>query len=382
MRSLAWVILALTEEFPVKTTLAAKFAVASMLGALALSACSSDSGSGDNAGSTSGGSIACESGTIKGSGSSAQANAMTEWIKAYQTACPDATIDYQGTGSSAGITDFINKQVQFAGSDSALKDADVEKANARCAAGPALNIPMVGGAIALAYNIEGAEKLTLNADTIAGIYASKITKWNDPAIVALNSGVTLPDAAIQAFHRSDGSGTTDNFTKYLKAAAPSVWTFDSGKEWKAPGGQGANKSDGMASAVKSTKNAIAYVELSFVKSQSLTAASVDSGSGAIEATSDNAAKFISSAKVKGTGNDLSLSIDYAAKVDGAYPIVLVTYEITCEKGLDATKDLPLTKSFLTYTASDDAQAMLTAEGYVPITGDLLTKVRASIAAIS
>ena len=367
-----------------KTTLAAKFAVASMIGALALSACSSDSGSTDAGGGTASpsGSIACESGTIKGSGSSAQANAMTEWIKAYQTACPDATIDYQGTGSSAGITDFINKQVQFAGSDSALKDADFEKANARCAAGPALNIPMVGGAIAMAYNIEGVDKLTLNADTLAGIYSNKITKWNDPAIVALNSGATLPDAAIQAFHRSDGSGTTENFTKYLTAAAPSAWTYDSGKEWKAPGGQGANKSDGMASAVKSTKNSIAYVELSFVKSQSLTAASIDSGSGAVEATSDNAAKFISSAKIKGTGNDLSLSIDYAAKVDGAYPIVLVTYEITCEKGLDATKDLPLTKSFLTYTASDDAQAKLTAEGYVPITGELLTKVRASIAAMS
>ncbi len=137
----------------------------------------------------------------------------------------------------------------------------------------------------------------------------------------------------------------------------------------------------MASAVKSTPNSVGYIELSFVQDAGVGAAWVDNGGGAVEATSANAASTIANATVKGTGNDLALSVDYTTKTPGAYPLVLVTYEITCEKGLSAA-DLPLTKSFLTYTSSDAAQAQLSDAGYVPITGDLLTKVRSSVASIS
>ena len=105
------------------------------------------------------------------------------------------------------------------------------------------------------------------------------------------------------------------------------------------------------------------------------------GGGAVEATSDNAAKTIAAASIKGTGNDLALDIDRTVADGASYPIVLVTYEITCEKGLDATKSA-LVKQFLTYTASDEAQGALSAAGYVPVTGDLLAKVRAAVAAIS
>jgi len=350
------------------------------LSALALSACGSDNGGGGGGSSSAG--IAgqpCQSGAIKASGSSAQKNAMAEWITGYQTACTGATIDYQANGSGAGVTDFINKQTAFAGSDSALKDADRPAADARCAAGPAIDIPMVGGAIVLAYNVSGVSKLTLPSAVIAGIFANTITKWNDPAIATANAGVTLPDATIAQFHRSDSSGTTDNFTKYLSAVAPSVWTYGTGKEWKAPGGQGSKGSEGMASSVSTTANSIGYMELSFAQSANLAAASVDNGGGAVEATSENAAMTISGATVKGTGNDLALSIDYTVKT--GYPIVLVTYEITCEKGLDSAL-VPLTKGFLTYTASDEAQGKLTTEGYVPITGDLLNKVRTAVGSIS
>jgi phosphate transport system substrate-binding protein len=304
---------------------------------------------------------------------------MAEWVNAYQTACSGATINYQANGSGAGVTDFINKQTAFAGSDSALKDADRPAADARCAAGPAIDIPMVGGAIVMAYNVSGVSKLTLPSAVIAGIFANTITKWNDPAIVAANAGVTLPDATIAQFHRSDSSGTTDNFTKYLTAVAPTVWTYGTGKEWKAPGGQGSKGSDGMANSVSTTANSIGYMELSFAQGAKLATASVDNGGGAVEATSENAAMTISGATIKGTGNDLALSIDYTGKT--GYPIVLVTYEITCEKGLDSSL-LPLTKGFLTYTSSDDGQSKLSAAGYVPITGDLLSKVRAAVAAIS
>jgi phosphate transport system substrate-binding protein len=353
-------------------------AAITLAGVLALAACGSDSGSSASSGGGGIGGGTCASGSIKASGSSAQKNAMAEWINAYQAAC-GATIDYQANGSGAGITDFINKQTAFAGSDSALKDTDKTKADARCAAGPAIDIPMVGGAIVIAYNVSGVTKLTLNPDTIAGIFANTITKWNDPKIAALNAGVSLPDATIAQFHRSDSSGTSDNFTKYLAATAASTWTFGNGKDWKAPGGQGAKGSDGVATAVSSTANSIGYMELSFAQDKKLSAAAVDNGGGPIDATSENAAKTIAAATVKGTGNDLALTIDYTTKV--GYPIVLVTYQITCEKGLDSAL-VPLTKSFLTYTASDEGQGKLGPAGYVPITGDLLTKVRTAVSSIS
>jgi phosphate transport system substrate-binding protein len=341
---------------------------------LTLSACGSD-------GSANGGSSSDLAGSLKASGSSAQKNAIQEWITAFQTANSGVTVDYQANGSGAGIKDFINKQTAFAGSDSALKDAEITDAAARCATGNAINIPMVGGAIALAYNIEGVDSLTLTPAVAAGIFTSTITKWNDKAIAAINPGVTLPNASIAQFHRSDSSGTTDNFTKWLIAAAPDAYKLEGGKDWVAPGGQGAKGSDGVASSVKSTPNSIGYIELSFVQTMGLKAAKVDNGGGAVEATSATAAKTIAGATIKGTGNDLTLSIDRTIADGASYPIVLVTYEITCEKGL-AADELKLVKAFLTYTSSDEAQGMLSSIGYVPITGDLLTKVRAAVAAIS
>jgi phosphate transport system substrate-binding protein len=320
-------------------------------------------------------------GSLKASGSSAQKNAMAEWINGFQTANPGVTVDYQANGSGAGVQDFINAQTDFAGSDSALKPEEVTAAATRCGGNPAINIPMVGGAIALAYNIEGVDALVLNPATAAGIFTGTITKWNDPAIAALNPGATLPDATIASFHRSDSSGTTDNFTKWLIATAKDAYTFEGGKDWVAPGGQGAKGSDGVASAVASTANSIGYMELSFVQIQGLKAAQIDNGGGAVAATSDAAAKTIATASIAGQGNDLALKLDRTVADGSSYPIVLVTYEITCEKGL-AAEQAALVKQFLTYTSSDEVQGALAATGYVPISGDLLTKVRASVAAIS
>jgi phosphate transport system substrate-binding protein len=355
----------------------ARLAAVAVAGVLALAACGSDGGTTTSPSGS--GDANCVAGSLKASGSSAQKNAMAEWINGYQGGCADATIDYQANGSGAGIQDFINKQTAFAGSDSALKDEDKTKADERCATGPAIDIPMVGGAIVAAYNVEGVDKLVLSSEVLAGIFGNSITKWNDPKIAALNSGVDLPDATIAQFHRSDSSGTTDNWTKFM-AETSSAWTFGNAKEWAAPGGQGAKGSDGVASAVKTTANSIGYVELSFAQDAKLSTAWIDNGSGtAVEATSQNAAATIAAATITGTGNDLALSIDY--KTTAGYPAVLVTYEITCEKGLDPSL-VDLTKSFLTYTASDAGQSILSEIGYVPITGDLLTKVRAAVSSIS
>ncbi len=352
------------------------FAALATVGALVLAGCgSSGGGSSPNAN--------CASGSIKAAGSSAQGNAITDWINAYQTQCDQATIDYQAVGSGAGVEQFVAKQTSFAGTDSGVKEGDLTKANDRCAGGPAINIPLVGGAIAITYNLPGVDGLILTADVLAKIFASTITKWNDPAISALNAGKTFPDATIAQFHRSDSSGTTDNFTKYLSATAPTVWTFAPSKDWTAPGGQGAKGSDQVIASVDGTAHSIGYVELSYLfGTTNAKAALIDNGAGPVEATSTTAATTIAAASITGSGNDLLLKIDYTTKASGAYPIVLVTYEVACEKGLSADQNPALVKSFLTFAASDAGQNMLNASGYVPITGSLLTKVRTAVSSLA
>ncbi|ABW09818.1 phosphate ABC transporter, periplasmic phosphate-binding protein [Parafrankia sp. EAN1pec] len=351
---------------------------------LSLAACGSDDNT-DTADGTaptaSAGAIDCAKGSITGSGSSAQKNAMDEWVSAYQDACDGATINYQGSGSSTGRQQFIDKQVTFAGSDSALKDAQKTAADARCTGGAAVDIPMVVGPISLIYNLDGVDKLNLSPSAIAKIFSGAITKWNDPAIAADNSGVSLPDAPIQAVHRSDGSGTTDNFTKFLKGAAASDWTFEGGSDWTAPGGQGAKGSDGVTSTVKSTPNAIGYVELSYAENASLPTALVGNASDEFIAASTDAASIgISSAKVA-DGDDLKLTFDYTTATKGAYPIYLATYEIVCTAGTPADQ-APLLKSFLTYIASADGQAAIGDLGYAPLPDEIATKVRGVIAKIA
>jgi phosphate transport system substrate-binding protein len=362
-----------------------------LAGALALAACGSDNNSSSGSSSTaaaggsssSSGSIQCASGTINASGSTAQTNAMTQWVKDFQTACSGANINYNAVGSGQGVTDFINGQTAFAGSDSALnKDkGEPTKADSRCKTGSAVDLPMVPGPIAVVYNAQGVNSLTLTPSVIAQIFSGKITKWNDPAIAKINSGVTLPSAAISTVHRSDSSGTTDNFTKYLAAAAGSAWTFDHDKQWKAPGGQGAKGSDGVSAVVKQTPNTIAYVEYSFAKQNSLGIAKIDNGGGAVELTPENVGKAVSAAQISGTGDDLTLNLDYTTKAAGAYPILLVTYEITCVKGLPSDQ-AALTKAFLSYTSSTAGQDKLTDLGYAPLPSEIQQKVAAVVAKIS
>jgi phosphate transport system substrate-binding protein len=355
---------------------------------LTLAACGTDNNS-NPAPAGSGGSanpIACPSGgsgtTLNAQGSTAQLNAVNQWIKDYQTACSGANITYQGTGSGAGQQAFIAGTADFAGSDSPLAAADQPKADARCKTGPAIHLPMAVGPIAVVYNVQGVSNLQLKPATLAKIFAGKITTWNDPAIAADNQGATLPSTKISTVHRSDSSGTTDNFTKYLGAAAASDWSFGHDKTWKAPNGGGEKGSDGISAQVKKTDGAIGYVEWSFAQANSLNVAKIANGAGEFtELTGDSAGKTIASAKVSGTGNDMQLSIDYKTTTPGAYPIVLVTYEIVCEKGNSAAS-LPLLKGFLGYASSATAQSSVTKLGYAPLPESVRTKVATTVGTLS
>ncbi|MFF0097353.1 phosphate ABC transporter substrate-binding protein PstS [Streptomyces canus] len=369
-----------------KNRRALAFGALAVSGALALTACGSDDtsdGGGSSASSTANASsIKCDDakGQLLADGSSAQKNAIDAWVKQFTQAC-GVQINYKGSGSGAGITAFTNGQVAFAGSDSALKPEEVTASKKVCSGGQAIDLPMVGGPIAIGYNVPGVDKLTLDAPTLAKIFNDKITNWNDAAIKKLNPDATLPDLKIQAFHRSEDSGTTDNFTKYLIASAKSDWPYEGGKAWQAKGGQSASGSSGIAQQVKQTSGAIGYMELSYAK-DGINPVSIDTGASApVEASVDNATKAIADAKVVGTGSDLALQLNYATKAEGAYPITLVTYEIACDKGNKADT-LAATKAFLRYIASEDGQKVLADNDYAPIPDDIIAKVRTTIEGLS
>ncbi|WP_330289191.1 phosphate ABC transporter substrate-binding protein PstS [Streptomyces sp. NBC_00576] len=355
-------------------------------GALALTACGSDdTGTDKTAGGAStaaNSSIKCDDakGQLLADGSSAQKNAIDAWVKAFTAACPGVQINYKGGGSGAGVTAFTQGTVAFAGSDSALKPEDVTASKQVCTGGTGIDLPAVGGAIALAYNLPGVDNLVLDAPTLAKIFDSKISKWDDAAIKALNPTAKLPSTKIQAFHRSEDSGTTDNLTKYLIATTPENWKYEGGKAWQAKGGQAASGSSGIAAQVKQTEGAIGYMELSYAKE--LSTVSVATGASApVKPSSDSATKAIAAATVVGTGSDLSLKLDYKTKAEGAYPITLVTYEIACDKGNKADT-LPATKAFLRYITSEEGQGILSGIDYAPIPADIIAKVRTTVESLA
>jgi phosphate transport system substrate-binding protein len=355
-----------------------------LAGTLALAACGTNSNGTSSSASATGSSaaaasISCASGSLTLSGSTAQANAMSAWIKDYQTACSGATINYGGGGSGAGVTQFQQGSTDFAGSDFPLSSTQKPDADKRCGAGnQAIDLPMVAGAVVVGYNLPGVSGLQLSASTLAKIFGGKITKWDDPAIKTDNPSATLPSTGIQTYHRSDGSGTTYNFVNYLSHDAKADWTYGVNKNWPAPGGQGAKGSSAVAQGVKSTVGGIGYFELSYATQNAISTAKVGNGQGAfVDSTSANVVSFLSKATVVGTNGDLALAFDYANPDTSAYPAALVTYEIVCKSG-NKSAQLPLIKSFLTYTSSAAGQAVLPNNGYVKLPANLLQEVSTAV----
>ena len=361
-------------------------------GALALSGCGSDSqGSTTTAASAgastaassgaSSSSTACATGDLKGAGSTFQKNIVAQWIKDFGTACSGANVDYQGVGSGAGIKQFGSNTVDFAGSDSVMKPDEQAAADKRCGA-PAIHLPITAGGIAIAYKLSGVTDLQLSPKTLAGIFQGTVKKWDDAAVKADNPSAKLPSTSITAVHRSDSSGTTNVFSKYLSATATTDWKLGEGKELKWPASvQGAAKSDGVAAAVSGSDGAITYVEASFATSTGLGVAKIKNGAGEYTALSaDTVSKALEGASVPDTGNDLKVKYDFANTTAGAYPITAISYEIVCSKGTDAGK-LALLKAFLTYDVTT-GQGAASGLGFAPLPQGIATKVGTAIAALS
>jgi len=350
-----------------------------------LSACGSD----DNRGAATGASsvapadpAACGGrNALTAEGSTAQQNAIALFNEVWGKLCPGKSVLYNPTGSGAGREQFIAGHVDFAGSDSPLVAQQIGPAAKRCNGNPAWDLPLVFGPIALVYNLPGVPTLVLDADALAKIFSGAIRNWNDPVLAALNPGVPLPDTTITPIYRSDASGTTDNFQKYLTAAAPQSWTRGVGTEFQGGVGEGAPKSGGVIQAVQATPGAIGYVEKGFADRAGMPFARIDTGNGVVPLTDDTARNAINTATFAADGNDLVLELSpmYATQEKGAYPLVQATYEIVCSKGYDSAT-AEAVKAFLT-TAANNGQSGLSAAGYVPLPDKVKERLVAAINAL-
>lgn len=354
---------------------------------VSLSACGSDNNATSSSGSDGGSSSNCAGKkSLKASGSSAQANAMTRFVTAYEAACPGFTVNYTSSGSGAGVSEFIGGQTDFGGTDSPLNPdkGEVEKAKARCGGSDAWNLPMVFGPIAITYNVPGVDGITLDGPTAAKIFNGTVKSWDAPEIAALNQGKALPATPIVVIFRSDESGTTDNFQKYLDAASNGAWGKGAGKTFNGGTGEGAKGNEGTSAAIKSTPGSITYNEWSFAKNQGLQIANVITSAGPdpVVLSVESVGKSIEGVKIKGQGNDLVLDTSsfYNPTTPGAYPIVLGTYTVVCSKYPDS-QVAPAVKAFLTI-ALGKGQEGLTDNGYIPVPDSFKGKLSAAIDAIA
>ncbi len=344
-------------------------------------ASTTDSSSTDSASKT-----APISGNFQGAGASSQQSAVEAWIAGFQGANPDAKIAYNPSGSGAGVQTFLTGATAWAGSDKALADDEVEQSKSVCADGTAFDVPVYVSPIAVIFNLKGVsdagKHINMDADTIAKIFDGKITKWNDPAIADQNKDLTLPDTAITVVHRSDKSGTTQNFVSYFKDQAPDSWTYDLSENWPNEVGQGAKGTSGVVSTVKQADGTIGYADFSQVGDLGTVAVKV--GDSYNEISAEAGSKVIEDSKqddtVKGD-NRIVIKINHATEAKGAYPIVLVSYDIVCPAYKD-TKQAEFAKAWLTYVTSDEGQkAAQDAAGTAPLPSSLKSEITKSIKSI-
>ncbi|TCF11801.1 phosphate ABC transporter substrate-binding protein [Bifidobacterium longum subsp. longum] len=326
------------------------------------------------------------SGNFSGAGASSQQAAVEAWIAGFQGTNPEAKIAYNPSGSGAGVQTFLTGATAWAGSDKALADDEVEQSKSVCTEGTAFDVPVYISPIAVVFNLKGVsdagKHINMDAATIAKIFDGKITKWNDPAIADQNKDLKLPDTAITVVHRSDKSGTTQNFVSYFKDVTPDNWTYDLSENWPNEVGQGAKGTSGVISTVKQADGTIGYADFSQVGDLGTVAVKV--GDKYNEISTEAGSKVIGDSKqddtVKGD-NRIVIKINHATEAEGAYPIVLVSYDIVCPAYKD-TKQAEFAKAWLTYVTSDEGQkAAQDAAGTAPLPSSLKSEITKSIEAI-
>jgi len=352
--------------------------------AVALAACSSSSSSSSSSASTgtsssstaSASSNASLSGTLNGSGSTFQTVFQQSAIAAFRSVDAGITVNYGSGGSGKGRTDLASGVVNYAGSDSPIPATDVPLFKGQTV----LYFPVIIGPITMAYNLSGVSNLKLTPTVIANIFDGKITKWNDPAIASINSGVSLPSTPITIAVRSDSSGTTQNFTLFLKDAVPSVWTLGSSSTIKWPTTARAGSGNpGVAQIVKSTPGAIGYVDYATAKASGLSFASVQNKTGAYIAPSPTSASAAADSATVAT--NLTFAAAWAPGAT-AYPITYQSWDLVYAMQPNAN-DAALLKAWIGYLISPSGgQSLLGNLGYAPLPSNLDSMAQAQLSQIT
>ena len=367
-----------------------------LVGGLALAGCGggSDEGNGgngggsgasDNGGASAGG-YAELTGNLAGSGASSMQNAQTAWTESFMGLVGaeggDLKVTYDPTGSGTGREQFLSGQVKFAGTDAALDEEELAASTEVCNDEQAFNLPVYISPIAVVFNLEGVESLNLSAEVIGGIFAGDITNWNDPAIADLNPDAELPDLDIVPVHRSDDSGTTENFTEYLSENAPDAWTHGPIETWPIDGGQSGDGTSGLISTVEGGNGTIGYADAS--QAGNLGTANIQVGEEFVEYSSEAAAKAVDvSPREEGREeNDIVVELDRTTEESGVYPIVLISYLALCGSYADSAEGEAV-KAYASYIISEEGQqAGLENAGSAPISEELRTEAQAAIDGIT
>lgn len=346
---------------------------------LVLSACAAGNESGAAADEDASEAAEGLSGTLSGGGASSQEAAQNAWRAGFQEANPEVTVNYDPIGSGGGREQFISGGYPFAGSDSYLSedDGEVEGAAERCGGDP-IEIPNYVSPIALIHNVEGVDELNLSPQTIAGIFNDEIKRWDDPAIAEDNPDADLPDAPITAVHRSDESGTTENFTNYLGTVAPDAWPHGEVGDWPIQAGEAGQGTSGVVSAVQNGTNTIGYADAS--QAGDLGVVQVKVGEEYVGPTAEAAAKILEvSPRVEGRSEgSMAFDLDYETEESGTYPLVLTSYLLACPSYDDA-QTADLVKGYLTYVISEDGQQTAAENaGSAPLSEDLAEEAQSLV----
>ena len=354
----------------------------------ALAACGDNTAAptGDNTGNSNTSSAEAISGEFKGAGASSQQAAVEAWVAGFQGTNPDAKIGYDPSGSGAGVSTFLTGATAWAGSDASLSADQIEQSKSVCASGTAFDIPVYISPIAVVFNLKGVsdegKHVNMDAETIAKIFDGKITTWNDPAIQDQNPDLELPATPITVVHRSDKSGTTQNFVSYFIDTVPDAWPYELSENWPNEGGQGAKGTSGVISTVQQADGTIGYADFSQVGDLGTVAVKV--GEEYVEISAEAGSKVIDDSELDSSAegeNRVVVKLNHNTSAEGAYPIVLVSYDIACPAYKDADT-AKFVKSWLTYVVSEEGQQTASQNaGSAPLPDSLRETVMQSIDAI-
>lgn len=319
-------------------------------------------------------------GSLSGGGASAQEAAMNAWRAGFQELNPEATVNYDPVGSGGGRTGFGDGTYSFAGSDAAMDEDEIATAEAQCGEGGVIEFPGYVSPIAIGFNIDGVDQLNLQAETIAQIFLGEITTWDDEAIAADNPDVDLPSTAITVVHRSDDSGTTENFTEYLHTVAPDTWTEDPSGVWPVDGQESAQGTSGVVGAAQAGQGTITYADASQIADLGTVAVGV--GGDFVAYSSEAAAEVVAqSPRVEGT-SEYVYAIELQRDIPGTYPVVLVSYTLACHTYADETT-AELVQGFLSYAISEEGQqAAADSAGSAPMSDTIRDVIAPAIETIS